>query len=195
MEYPFNSWREIVQTLAPLGQKRYCNLAQPHASNVCVHVRVKLSILCKAVRTTIFIKKISNLTLEHNRDKDDSPKSLPVDKFVPVNRVYQYISHPYVNMTLFKSLCSLLASQLEIDLRTVKVCCVVYASPAACHSCAALRSARCRWWRGGRSIWCWTGAAHRAADGRSAGCWCKTPTGSLASAPTRNKQKLATIWS
>ncbi len=91
-------------------------------------------------------KKSSNLTLEHNRDKDDSPKSLPVDRFLPVNSVYQYISHPYVNMPFYLKACVLYwPVKLEIDLKTVKVCCVVYASPAACHSCAALRSARCHW--------------------------------------------------
>ncbi len=28
MYVSFNSWREIVQTLVPLGQERYCNLEQ-----------------------------------------------------------------------------------------------------------------------------------------------------------------------
>ncbi len=30
-----------------------------------------------------------------NRDREDSPKSLLVDKFLPVNRVHRYIAHPY----------------------------------------------------------------------------------------------------
>ncbi len=36
----------------PLGQERYCNLAQ----SACVCIRVKLSIVCKAARTTVRIR-------------------------------------------------------------------------------------------------------------------------------------------
>ncbi len=35
----FYLWREIVQTMAPLGQERYCNLAQSaYVERLCTHM-------------------------------------------------------------------------------------------------------------------------------------------------------------
>ncbi len=56
---------------------------------------LKIAMLKNACKRYVFVTaQHSNITWACNRDRDDNPKSRPVDKFQPDNCVYQYIAHP-----------------------------------------------------------------------------------------------------
>lgn len=45
------------------------------------------------------------MSCEHNCDRGNDPKSQPTDKFIPVNRDYWYIAHPYLSIHKILETC------------------------------------------------------------------------------------------